>query len=150
MQNANASENIAVLGTIDPDAYSTSTVVSDYVDMSDFESVLIVLQAGTIVSTGTIDAVVKQATDSSGSGAKNLTTTKAITQLTEAGTDSDKQVVLEVRAEELDVNNVFTHVAISVTFATAGADFGAVLLGINPSYGPASANDLGSVDEIVT
>ena len=147
--NAEASEQIAVLGTIDPDAYGASTEVSDYVNMANFEQVLVVLAVGDIVSTGTIDAVIKQATDSSGTSAKNLTTSKAITQLTQAGSDSNKQVVMSVRREDLDLANDFDHVAVSVTFGTAGADFGAVLLGVNPRSGPASDSDIASVDEIV-
>lgn len=152
MSNINAlpSEVAAVLGTIDPDAYAASTIVSDYVSAADFERIMVVLMAGDIVSTGTIDAVIKQATDSSGTGAKNLTSSKAITQLTQAGTDSNKQVIINVLAEDLDLANDFTHVAVSVTLGTAGADFGALLLGFNPRYAPASDNDLSSVDEIVS
>ena len=150
MINNLPSENVAVLGTIDPDAYAASTEVSDYVSMEKFESVMIVLLVGDIVATGTVDAVVKQATDSSGTGAKNLTTSKAITQLTQAGSDSNKQVIINVRAEDLDMANSFDHVAISVTFGTAGCDFGAVLLGCNARYAPASDNDISTVDEIVS
>ncbi len=148
--NALASENIAVLGTIDPDAYSASTIVSDYVSLEKFESIMIVLLVGTMGASATIDAVVKQATDSSGTSAKNLTTSKAITQLTQAGSDSDKQVVINVRAEDLDMDNSFDHAAISVTIATAACDFGAVVLGVNPRYAPASDNDISTVDEIVS
>lgn len=149
MINAKPSEVAAVVATIDPDAYTAATTVSDYADMTKFESCMIILSVGTMASTATLDAVVKQATDSSGTSAKNLTTSKAITQLTEAGTDSDKQVIINVRAEELDVDNSFTHIALSVTGATAASDYGVVILGFNPRFGPASDNDLASVDEIV-
>ena len=152
MSNANAlpSEVAAVLGTIDPDAYAASTVVSDYVSADKFESIMVILLVGDMVATSTIDAVIKQATDSSGSGAKNLTTSKAITQLTQAGSDSNKQVIINVRAEDLDMANSFDHVAVSVTIGTAGSDFGAVILGMNARVGPASNNDLSTVDEIVS
>lgn len=150
MFNRLASEEAAILATIDPDAYAASTIVSDYVDMSKFEKILIVLLVGDIVATGTIDAVVKQATDSAGTGSKNLTSSKAITQLTQAGSDSNKQVVINVNMDDLDLDNDFDHAAISVTLGTAGADFGAVILGLNPRYGPASDNDLSTVDEIVS
>ncbi|MBT8046405.1 MAG: hypothetical protein KJN67_04490 [Pontiella sp.] len=147
--NMKPSEVCAVVGTIDPDAYTAATTVSDYVDMGKFESVLFVIAVGTMASTATLDAVVKQATDSSGTGAKNLDTSKAITQLTEAGTDSDKQVLVEVRAEDLDLANDFDHVALSVTGATAASDYGVIALGFNPRVMPASDGDLASVDEIV-
>lgn len=143
------SEACAVLGTIDPDAYSAATTVSDYADMSKFERVMIILSVGTMAATATLDAVVQQATDSSGTGAKNLTTSKAITQLTQAGTDSDKQVVINIMADDLDLDNDFDHVALSVTGATAASDYGVLILGFNPRNMPASDNDLASVDEIV-
>lgn len=145
------SEVAALLGTIDPDAYAASTVVSDYCDMGKFESLMIILAVGDIGAAGTYDAVVQQATDSSGTGAKNLTVSKAITQLTQAGTDSNKQVIINVRAEDLDMANDFDHVAVSVTTVGAAAtDHGAVVLGMNPRYAPASDNNLASVDEIVS
>lgn len=144
------SEVAAVLGTIDPDAYAASTVVSDYCSMEKFEEIMVILLVGDMVATSTIDAVIKQATDSSGTSAKNLTTSKAITQLTQAGSDSNKQVIINVRAEDLDMANSFDHVAVSVTIGTAGSDFGAVILGLNPRYAPASDNDLTTVDEIVS
>ena len=81
------SEKVAVLGTIDPDALTVATHVSDYCSMEKFESIMIVIQTGTLGTAATIDAVVKQATDSGGTGAKNLTTSKAITQLVKATND---------------------------------------------------------------
>ena len=143
------SEACAILGTIDPDAYGAATTVSDYADMGSFESVMFILSVGTMATGAILDAVVQQATDSSGTGAKTLGTSKAITQLTEAGTDSDKQVIINVRAEDLDMDNDFTHVALSVTGATAASDYGVLVLGFNPRILPASDNDLASVAEIV-
>lgn len=143
------SEAAAVVGTIDPDAYTASTVVTDYADMGKFESLMFVISVGTMAATSTLDAVIQQATDSAGTGAKNLTTSKAITQLTAAGTDSDKQVVINVRAEELDLANNFDFCALSVTTATAAVDYGVLVLGFNPRHLPASDNDIASVDEII-
>lgn len=148
------SEKIAVLGTIDPDAYAGSpdtTEVSDYVDIGLAESIQFILLVGDIGSGATIDAVVQQATDSAGTGAKALSPSKTITQLTQAGGDSNKQVVINVRGEELDLDNNFDHVAVSVTITgSAGSDFGALVLGHNVRYNPASDNDISSVDEIVS
>lgn len=149
-ENALPSEVAAVVGTIDPDAYSADTTVSDYVDMGLFERIMIIISVGTMAATATLDAVVKQATDSSGTSPKNLTTSKAITQLTQAGGDSDKQVIINVLAEDLDLANNYDHAAISVTGAVAASDYGVVILGFNPRYAPASDNDLASVDEIVS
>jgi len=147
--NTKPSEVCAIAATIDPDAYSAATTVSDYVNMADFESVMIIILVGTMATNATLNAVVKQATSGAGAGAKNLTSSKAITELTEAGSDSDKQVIITVRAEELDLANDFTHIAISVTGAVAASDYGAVILGFNPRRAPTDGEDLASVAEIV-
>ena len=142
------SEKVAIGATIDPDATVASTVVSDYMSMADFESAMAIIMAGTLGSSATLDAKLVQATDSSGTGVKDITG-KAITQLTQAGTDSDKQAIINCRAEELDIANDFNHIAISLTVATATSDVSAILLGLNARVNPASDNDLASVDEII-
>lgn len=149
MINALPSEMVAVLGVIDPDANAAGALTSDYADMTKFESAMAVIMAGALGTSATLDAKLVQATDSSGTGVKDISG-KSITQLTQAGTDDDKQVVINLRAEDLDVTNGFTHAAIVMTTATATSDSGAILLGLNPRFGPASDNDLASVDEIVT
>lgn len=146
--NALGSELVAVVATIDPDAQAAGTSTSDWAPAKDFERLMAIIEAGTLGASATLDAKLQQATDSSGTGAKDITG-KAITQLTQAGTDSDKQAIINVRGDELDVNNLFTHVAIVMTVATATSDTSAILLGISGRYNPASDFDLGSVDEIV-
>ncbi len=148
--NANAlpSERVAVLGTVDPDVLTAAAHTSDYVDAGNFESIVAVIMAGTLGTSATLDAKLVQATDSSGTGSKDITG-KAITQLVKA-TDDDKQAVINVRSEELDLANSFTHVALTITVGTASSDGGGVLLGMNPRFGPASDNDLSTVAEIVS
>lgn len=142
------SEVVAVLGTIDPDANTAATLVSDYANVANFEQIMAIVLLGDLGSSATIDAKLVQAVNSSGGSVKDITG-KAVTQLTEAGTDSNKQVILQCRADELDVAGGFSWVALSMTTGTATSDSGAVLLGLNPTFGPASGYDLASVDEIV-
>lgn len=142
------SDRVAVVGIIDPDAYSASTVTTGWIAAKDFEKWLAIVQAGDLGTSATVDAKLEQATDGSGTGAKDITD-KAITQLTKAGTDDNKQALINLSNEELDVANGFTHFRLSMTVATAACDAGAVVLGLNPRFGPASDNDLASVDEIV-
>lgn len=143
------SDVAAIAAVIDPDVTAASTVTSDWVSMADFEKIMAIVLAGTLGSSATLDAKLEQATDSSGTGAKDISG-KAITQLTQAGTDdSDKQAIINCRADELDVDNDFTHVRLSITVATATSDAGGMILGFNPRFGPASDNDLASVAEIV-
>lgn len=136
-----------VVGVIDPDAYGADTYETGWIDMASFKAILAVVMAGDLGASATLDAKIEQATDGSGTGAKDLTG-KAITQLTQAGTDSNKQAVIEVWEDELDKNNDFTHVRLSVTVGTATSDVGAIVLGFNARYQPAA--DLASVDEIVS
>jgi hypothetical protein len=146
--NALASELVAVVGNIDPDAYVASTVVSAWIPATDFHQYMAVIQAGTLGTSATLDAKLQQATDVSGTGAKDITG-KAITQLTQAGTDSDKQAIINLRPGELDLANNFTHFQLSVTIAAATSDAGATVLGVNAKTGTAAANDVSTVDEIV-
>ena len=147
--NSLPSERAAVLATIDPDVTTASTVVSDYCDMSKFGRLMAVVMAGTLGTNATVDAKLRQATDASGTGVKDITG-KAITQLTQAGTDqSDSQAVINLQAEDLDVEGGFTHVALSVTVGTATSDLGAIVLGFDARHEPASDSDLASVEEIV-
>lgn len=149
--NANLlpSQQAAVVGAIDPDALAANTYTTGWISMADFYAIQAIVMAGTLGSSATIDAKLEQATDGSGTGAKDVSG-KAITQLTQAGTDdSDKQAVINCRSEELDIDNDFTHVRLSLTVGTATSDAGAVVMGHYPSYGPASDNDAATVAEIV-
>lgn len=147
--NAIASEQAAVVATIDPDVIVASTVLSDYVDASKYANFMATVLAGTLGASATLDAKLVQATDGSGTDVKDITG-KAITQLTQASPDdSDKQAVINLRPEELDVANDFTHFALSLTIGTATSDAGAIVQGLDARHGPASDNDLASVAEIV-
>ena len=119
--NSLPSERVAVLGTIDPDVTVASTVTSDWCDLTKFKSGMAVIFAGTLGASATLDAKLEEAKDSSGTGAQDLTG-KSITQLTQGGTDSDKQALINVRSEELSAD--YTHVHVSVTVGTATSDAG--------------------------
>lgn len=148
--NPLASMHGGVVGMIDPDAYAASTLVTGWIAGADFWLWMAIIQVGDIVATGLVDAKLEQATDSSGSGAKDITG-KLITQLTAAGSDDDKQAIINLSPEELDVNAAtpFTHFRLSVTLTTAGADMGAIVIGMAARFGPAQLRDLASVAEII-
>lgn len=145
--NSLPSERIAVVGTIDPDANAAGAVTSDYGDAGKFGSFMAIAQSGILGTAATLDLKLVQATDSSGTGVKDITG-KALTQLVKASNDDD-QAIINVRAEELDVANGFAFVAMVHTVATATSDSSAILLGLDPRHGPASDFDLASVVEIV-
>jgi len=142
-------EEAGIAGVIDPDAYSTGTQTTGWINMADFEAIMAIVAAGTLGASATIDAKLEQATDSSGTSAKDVSG-KSITQLSKGSPDgSDKQALINMRREELDVQNGFTHVRLSLTVGTASSDAGAVVLGYMPRHGPASDQDISSVAEIV-
>jgi len=145
----NPSEIVAVLGAIDPDANTAATHSTGWISMSNFQALLAIIMAGTLGRSAKLNAKLQQATSASGTGAKDIPGA-AITELTQAGSDNDKQAIIECWAENLDLANNFTYVRLSMTVAVATSDCGAVVLGMNPRYGPASDHDAETVDEIVT
>lgn len=147
--NAVPTEQAAVVATVDPDALTATTHDSDWVDMADFEQIMCVVMAGTLGSSATFDAKLQEATDSSGTGAQDITG-KAITQLTQASPDdSDKQAIINLRASEMDLADSYRYVRVRITVAAATSDGGAVIFGFNPKHAPAYDHDLASVAEIV-
>lgn len=147
--NANPSARVAVVGAIDPDAYAASTQTTGWIDAKKFHSFMAIIMAGTLGASATLDAKIEQASDGSGTGAKDVAGL-AITQLTQAGTDSDKQAVINIDPHaDLDRTNGFDFFRLSMTVATAASDAGGIVLGLNPRYGAANASDATTVDEIV-
>jgi len=149
--NALPSEQAALVGVIDPDVHAAGASVSDYADLSKFKLFAALIFAGELGASGTLDAKLVQATDASGTGKKDVTG-YAITQLTQAGTDADKQAWLNIAADSsaIDHENGFRYLAVEMTTAVASSDTCAALLGFVPNDGPASDYDLASVDEIVS
>lgn len=144
-----APEVVAVVGNIDPDAYAAGAYSTGWIKADKFLRYMAILQAGTLVATATLDFKLEQATTSGGAGVKDVTG-RAITQLTEAGTDSDKQAVIGlVPADHLDIANGFVYFRATATLGTAGGDVGAVVLGVGGVNGPAKDHDVSTVDEVV-
>lgn len=149
MTTHTASEAIALLGVVDPDATGASTVTTGWIDASRFDRFLAVVSAGTLGSSATVNAKLEQASDSSGTGVKDITG-KAITEITQAGTDqSDTQALIDLRQTELDLTNDFTHFRLSITVGTASSDVCGHVFGYAPIYGPASNFNATTVGEVV-
>jgi len=147
--NANPSARAGVVGVIDPDAYATGTQTTGWIKAATFMSFLAIVMAGDLGAAATIDAKIQQATDATGTGAKDVAGL-TITQLTKAGNDDNKQVLLNLQQGDLDINNGFTYFRLSMAVGTAACDAGAIVLGFDPRYGEATANDLATVDEVVS
>jgi hypothetical protein len=139
------SDRFSLLAVIDPDAYTAQTLTTGWIDVSTYGSILAAIFNGDLGPNATVDAKIRQATSAAGAGAKDVTGA-AITQFTEAGTDSNKQAFINLATEDLDTNNGFYFVQLSVTIATATSDFFACLLGFDRNFG---AEHVASVDEAV-
>ncbi|MCA0455650.1 MAG: hypothetical protein LCI00_16865 [Chloroflexi bacterium] len=143
----NIAEAVAICGVIDPDAYTAAAYTSSIVDMQDFREIAIIVLAGDLGASATLDCSV------AGSAASNMSssgalTGKSITQLTQAGTDSNKQAIIRVTAEEVAAQG-YRYVQATMTVATATSDAGLLIIGFPAHYSDAADFDLAAVDEIV-
>lgn len=143
--NIKPSDRGTLLGRITPQS-ATTAKSTGWISMATLGAALATVQVGTIASSGTVDAKIEQATDGSGSNAKDVTGL-AITQLTQAGTDSDKEVEINIQPSDLDRANNFTHIRLTITPATAAALIAGTVRGFNARYQPAT--DATTVDEVV-
>jgi hypothetical protein len=145
--NAKPSEITALLGTIDPVSQAAGTVTSGWVSMAGFFKLMAVIHTGVLGASATVDAKLQQATDSTGTGAKDITG-KAITQIVKASGDN-KQAIINLGGAELDVAGGFGYVRLSMTVGTAASLIAAELWGSNPRYADASAYNQAAVVQIV-
>lgn len=146
--NIRPSDRAAILAAIDPDAAAASTVTTAWIDVTNWQNLMAIVMAGDLGASATLDAKLQQATSGAGAGAKDVTG-KAITQLTQAGADSDKQAIINCSQYDLDFANGFKFVRLSMTVAVAASEIGGLLLGFDPRYNTASDSDAATVDEIV-
>ncbi|CAJ8907143.1 Uncharacterised protein [Burkholderia pseudomallei] len=145
--NVKATEQVAVLGAIVPSSQAAGTAASGWLSAAQFQKFLAIVQAGAMGSGGTIDAKIQQATDSSGTNAKDIAG-KAITQLAAAG-GGNVQVEINLDGQELDTNGGFGFIQLSVTTASAASLTSGLVLGFLPRFGPASDFNAASVAQIV-
>lgn len=142
------SQRNAVLAVLNPISQSAATVTTGWIAAKDFFAFMAIISAGVLGASATIDAKLQQASDGSGTGAKDISG-KAITQLTKAGSDDNKQVIINLMQEEMDIANGFTHFRLSLTVATAASLISAVVLGMDARESPANVLNAATVDEVV-
>ena len=145
--NVKATEQVAVLGAIVPSSQAAGTAVTGWLSAANFQKFLAVVQAGAMGAGGTIDAKIQQATDASGTNAKDVPN-KAITELAAAG-GGDVEVAINLDAQELDTNGGFGFIQLSITTATAASGTAGLVFGFLPRYAPASDFNAASVAQIV-
>ena len=134
--NVRPSDIFAVAATIDPASQSAAAHTSDWVSMETYDSVLAIIKTGALGTAATVDAKLQQATDSSGTSAKDIAG-KSITQLVKASNDND-QALINCFAYELDRAAGFTHVALVITVGTAASLADGTIIGISAKVAPVS------------
>ncbi len=145
--NAKGSELFSVLATIDPASQAVGTVTTGWISAGNHHSLLALVQSGVLGTGATLDAKLQQATDASGTGAKDVTG-KAITQIVKA-TGDNKQALINLRPYDLDVTNGYAYVRLSLTVAVAASLTAAQLLGFNPRFAPGDASNQAAVAQVV-
>ena len=145
--NAKGSELFSVLATIDPASQAVGTANTGWISAANHLGFLALVQTGTLGTGATVDAKLQQALDSAGTGAKEISG-KAITQIVKA-TGDNKQVLVNVKPEELDTVNGFGFVRVIVTVGVAASITSAQLLGVNPRYAPADVGNQAAVVQVI-
>lgn len=145
--NVKATEQVAVLGVVSPSSQGAGASASGWVSAAQFQKFLALIQTGVLGTAATVDAKIQQATDASGTGAKDITGA-AITQIVKATGDT-VQAEINLDQQQLDTNGGFGFIQLSVTVGTAASLTSAVLLGFLPRFGPASDFNAASVAQIV-
>ena len=146
--NAKGSEQLSILAALDPGNQAVGAASTGWVALNTHHGLLALVQTGALATGSTVDAKLQQALDTSGTGARDVTG-KAITQLTQASNGANRQALINLRPEELDVNNGFAFVRLVVTVANAAANTSAQLLGVNPRLASAETANQAAVAQIV-
>jgi hypothetical protein len=137
--SANATDIVSVQGLIEPVA-GAATYTTSWFDAGSCCAWLATIAVGTAGTS--VDAKIEQATDVSGTGAKDLGS--GITQIDGDG----ESALIQFKPSDLDGANDFTHVRLSITTVGATAVAGGTLCGVNARYAPLAAG--AKVDETVT
>ena len=152
MSERKLSEMLALVAAIDPDAYATGTQSSDQIDMQFHREVMFVLQVGTISEGSTVSLRIYEAPNG------NKSTTGGTYKLLKSATaladdDDDKQVIVNVRADDLSSGYRWIKAELVLGGTADNVDAGLVALADRSRFSDAvtttSFNDLSSVDEIV-
>ncbi len=145
--NLKPSDKATVLAKIDPVSQGVGAVSTGWLLASTHHQYLAALIVGVLGAAATVDAKLEQATSGAGAGAKDVTGS-AITQLTKAGADDNKAVLINLNPNKLDVANDFDYFRLTVTVAVAASLLSACVLGFEAREGVAA--HIAGVDEIVT
>lgn len=142
--NAKATERLGIIGTIDPATVANTQVYSDVADLSKFHQVVGICLLGNMASE-TIDFKAYYC-DSDGS---NATAVTSATQLAAAASTNDNtQIAINVRSDDLIAAGKRYVKFGLVTGGATGGPAAVVVLGVDARFGPGSAANLTTVQQL--
>jgi hypothetical protein len=145
--NVKATEQVALLDSINPVSQGVGTVTTGWVSAAQFNKFLATVICGVLGAAATVDAKIQQANTSGGGGAKDVAGTP-ITQLVKA-TNDNNQALINVDAQQLDVANGFAWIRLSITVGAAASLVSGQLFGFIPRNASADALNNATVVQVV-
>lgn len=139
--NLRASEQAAVIGVITPATVTDATVVTGWISLQNYDKVLATIAIG--LNATSVAAKIQEATDGAGAGAIDITD-KAITTILVA----DKQAEIDVDIQDLNVDDDFSFIQLSITVVDAAVVWGEVQ-GFSGHIQPVAQFNVASVVEVV-
>jgi hypothetical protein len=133
MYEAKGSELVGLMGDIPPQAKTVGSATSGWIDIGEAHRILALIMIGAIPSgspAATVDAKLQQATSSGGANAKDITGAAIVQHVYASGTD--KQALINVASEQLDVNGGFNYVQLSITVGGATTPIAGLVLNTTP------------------
>ncbi len=143
MSSNTAHQQLQLQTALDPDAYASgaaTTTGAPEIDTRGFTECAFIVMAGDLGSSGTVDVQIQESA-TSGSGYTDITGA-AITQLTQAGSDDNKHVVIR-----LDLRKRLRYLITEFTIGTAASDLAIACVLAGGNEFPVSTTD---ADEVVS
>jgi len=144
------SERLSIIGTVDPDSYSTQTVYTDAFDMRKWRRVMVIALAGTYATAASMVGTMYAGATST--GAWTTLTGKTFT-MTEVLGNTNGQAIINVSAAEVQSTGKRWVRLGTVLSGATSVDYAAVVLGDNGRYAEPwttiAFGDLSTVDQII-
>ncbi len=139
--NLRGSQRQAVVGVIEPETITDAAVQTAWIPIERYNKLEFLISIG--ANATSVLPSVKQAKDASGTDEKVIAGKVPTIVLV-----ADKQVLIDIDVQDLDIDNDFNHVELDLLTVDA-AIVSALVLGIDADYQPADQYNLASVVEIV-
>lgn len=149
MLNSRGTERSALIGVITPGSKAVGVYTTSYFALKNFARLEAMIQSGTLGTAATLDAKFTAYTDAAGSNPLDVPGA-AITQMTKANTDDNKQSFINVAVGHIPHGLPYAFGRVTITVAGAASDAAVLVMGLDARYESAAVYNLASVKEIVS